>query len=100
MAMGRSATVEWARTKRRSAPADMASRSSTGLDSGGMSWTARRWEPVPTRTAPKSASEGRRSHRRALSAIAQRASGSGPFQSSAARCLLAARLTLARVWDR
>ncbi len=100
MAIGRSSTVEWAPTKRRSAPADMASRSSTGLDSGGMSCTARRWVPVPTRTVAKSPSRGLRSHRRGPMATDHSESGSGPFQWSASRCWRAALRTFFRVCDR
>ncbi|WP_346020918.1 hypothetical protein [Streptosporangium nondiastaticum] len=61
-ATGSPATVECARTNLRSAPEVSASRSSTGRESGGTSWTASFCTPVPSRTVPKSSSRGRRSH--------------------------------------
>ncbi len=99
-ATGSLATVECALMKRRSAPADSASRSSTGLESGGMIWMASFCTPVPSRTVAKSSSRGRRSHRRWLIATHHRPSGSGLLHSSASRCCLAARLARLRTWSR
>ena len=89
----------WARRNRRSAFADTGSRSSIGLVSGGASFTASAGPGAQPDLAEVGVG-GRRSHSRPLIAIDHSAAGSGPFQSSAARCLPAARLTLARVWDR
>jgi hypothetical protein len=99
-AIGRLGTVECARTNRRSAPAVIGSRSSIGLVSGGMSWTASRCGPLPMRMLPKSASLARRSHSRALITSDHSDAGSGLFHSSASRCCAVARRTFWRTCDR
>ncbi|GAA3425116.1 hypothetical protein GCM10018953_22990 [Streptosporangium nondiastaticum] len=99
-ATGSPATVECARTNLRSAPEVSASRSSTGRESGGTSWTASFCTPVPSRTVPKSSSRGRRSHSRWLIATHHSESGAGPLHSSASRCWTAARRARLRICDR
>ena len=99
-AVGRSGTLEWARTNRRSAIALIGSRSSTGLVSGGTISTASRCGPSAIRTSPKSSSVIRRSHSRREAAIDQSASGSGCRQVIAARCCSAARRVRLRICAR
>ncbi len=88
---------------RRTAPAHIGSRSSTGLVSGGTSRTASRCVPVPILTLAKSLVELRRSQIRrswVSSSSDGSARGSGLTHSSASRWAAAILRTRPRTWPR
>ncbi len=98
--VGRPGTIEWARTKRRSASVAIGSSSSTGPVCGGTRRVASRCEPRAMRTWPKSGSACLRSHMRRLVASDHSDCGSGWFHSSEARWSSAASLARSRICPR
>ncbi len=98
--MGRSGTIECARTNRRSARVVNGSSSSTGPVCGGTNLVSSRCEPRPTRRWQKSESFCRRSHMRRLVAIDHNACGSGWCHSREARCSATASRARSRIWPR
>jgi hypothetical protein len=98
--IGRSGTVRWVVTNRRSAADDSGSRSSTGPDVPGTIGVASCWGPSPIRTTPKSASPGRRSQIRSPATSDHSASGGGPPHWSRRRWASAVARTVARMRSR
>ena len=99
-ASGTLGTVRCVRMKRRSAPVVSGSRSSIGLDSGGVIRWANCCGPSEIRMDAKSSASGRRSHIRRWPARAQSTSGEGWRHMTARRWASAAFRTFFRVWPR